>query len=182
MIDNNLLEAVKRWLEPLPDRSLPALNIQRTLFEALVKMEFIDSSVLRESGLGKIVLFYTKCKRVNPGISRIASTLVEAWSRPIIKRSASFRDMAIPVADNDSVVKLDRLNVILAKAKAAEKGLPVRTNAVRIPTAEGRRYTVAPKPNAGFLRHDAAVDLDTERRKRNAERMRALTRKMKSGN
>jgi len=32
MIDNNLLEAVRRWLEPLPDRSLPAHNIQREFF------------------------------------------------------------------------------------------------------------------------------------------------------
>lgn len=30
-----MLEAVKRWLEPLPDKSLPALNIQRPLFNLL---------------------------------------------------------------------------------------------------------------------------------------------------
>jgi len=30
-----MLEAVKRWLEPLPDKSLPALNIQRPLMSLL---------------------------------------------------------------------------------------------------------------------------------------------------
>lgn len=35
LVDNGLLEAVKRWLEPLPDKSLPAVNIQRPLFEIL---------------------------------------------------------------------------------------------------------------------------------------------------
>ncbi|KAF8150676.1 hypothetical protein B0H34DRAFT_756329 [Crassisporium funariophilum] len=69
MIDNNLLEAVRRWLEPLPDRSLPALNIQREFFNIIRKMEFIDSAVLKESGL-----FYTKCKHVTPDITRIANT------------------------------------------------------------------------------------------------------------
>ncbi|KAJ3488167.1 hypothetical protein NLJ89_g11642 [Agrocybe chaxingu] len=100
MIDNNLLEAVRRWLEPLPDRSLPALTIQRELFATIRKMEFIDSAVLKESGLGRIVLFYTKCKRVTPDIARTANDLVSVWSRPIIKRSASYRDRIVPVAQD----------------------------------------------------------------------------------
>src|SRR5271154_421915 len=40
IMDNNLLMGVKRWLDPLPDRSLPALNIQREFFPILKKMEF----------------------------------------------------------------------------------------------------------------------------------------------
>lgn len=35
LVESGALEAVKRWLEPLPDKSLPAPNIQRPLFEIL---------------------------------------------------------------------------------------------------------------------------------------------------
>ncbi len=43
IIDHNFLEAVRLWLEPLSDKSLPALNIQRLLFEQLgkVSMKFM---------------------------------------------------------------------------------------------------------------------------------------------
>ncbi|KAF8959513.1 hypothetical protein BDZ97DRAFT_1735668 [Flammula alnicola] len=181
MIDNNLLEAVRRWLEPLPDRSLPALNIQREFFNIIKKMEFIDSAVLKESGLGRIVLFYTKCKRVTPDITRIANDLVSVWSRPIIKRSASYRDRIVPVAqdggDGIDMRAGERLNAILARAKVAEKGR-VKRNAVMIPQRELGTYTVAPKMNAGIGRGSVSVDVDVERRRKNAERLRSLTRKV----
>ncbi|KAG5646947.1 hypothetical protein DXG03_001670 [Asterophora parasitica] len=185
MIDNNLLEAVRRWLEPLPDRSLPALNIQREFFTILRKMEFIDSAVLKESGLGKVVLFYTKCKRVTPEISRVARELVSTWSRPIIKRSASYRDRVIPViadygdGEGSQVVRGERLNAIMAKAKESDQHR-VKRNAVSIPQREFGNYTVAPKFNAGLGlglgRGSTSVDEDSARRKNNAARLRNLTR------
>lgn len=184
MIDNNLLEGVKRWLEPLPDRSLPALNIQREFFNIIKRMEFIDSSVLKESGLGRVVLFYTKCKRVTPDIGRIANDLVSTWSRPIIKRSASYRDRIVPIADageGDGVLggprAGEKLNAILARAKENEKGR-VKKNAVMIPQRELGSYTIAPKQNSGVMRGNISVDVDIERRRKNAERLRSLTRKV----
>lgn len=192
MIDNNLLEAVRRWLEPLPDRSLPALNIQREFFTIIRKMEFIDSAVLKESGLGRVVLFYTKCKRVSPDIARIANDLVSVWSRPIIKRSASYRDRIVPIAQDamggdGGAAGVDmrageRLNSILARAKESEKGR-VKRNAVMIPQRELGTYTVAPRVGAGMGgmglgRGSVSVDVDVERRKKNAERLRSLTRKV----
>ncbi|KAL0953287.1 hypothetical protein HGRIS_004537 [Hohenbuehelia grisea] len=176
IIDNNLLQGVRRWLEPLPDKSLPALNIQREFFPILKKMDFIDTSVLKESGLGKVILFYTKCKRVNGDIARTANDLVSLWSRPIIKRSASYRDRVVPVAQMDEGGRPggERLNAILARAKENEKGR-VRTNAVAIPRSELGNYTVAPKT---AMRTNVGVEGDIERRRKNAERFRTLTRKV----
>jgi len=180
MIDNNLLEAVRRWLEPLPDRSLPALNIQREFFAIIRRMEFIDSAVLKESGLGRVILFYTKCKRTTLDIKRIANDLVSIWSRPIIKRSASYRDRIVPTALESVDVDMragEKLHAILARAKEAEKGR-VRKNAVMIPQRELGNYTVAPKMGSGIGRGSVSVDLDIERRRKNAERLRSLTRKV----
>lgn len=145
-------------------------------------MEFIDSAVLKESGLGRIVLFYTKCKRVTPDIQRIALELVSVWSRPIIKRSASYRDRVVPVSEQGSggvdMRAGEKLNAILARAKEAEKGR-VKRNAVMIPQRELGTYTVAPKTSVGVSRsNNQSVDADGERRRRNAERLRTLTRKV----
>ncbi|KAF8896275.1 hypothetical protein BD779DRAFT_1668097 [Infundibulicybe gibba] len=181
MIDNNLLEGVKRWLEPLPDASLPALNIQREFFNIIRKMEFIDSAVLKESGLGRVVIFYTKCKRVTPDIKRIADALITMWSRPIIKRSASHRDRIVPTADGggDDGHRggAEKLPAILARARESEKGR-VKKNAVMVPQSELGSYTVAPKMNSGVMRGSVSVDVDTERRRKNNERIRSLTRKV----
>jgi transcription factor SPN1 len=177
IVDNNLLEGVRRWLEPLPDRSLPALNIQREFFPILKKMEFIDSNVLKESGLGRIVLFYTKCKRVTPDIARIANDLVSTWSRPIIGRPSSYRERVVLPANEEGSGRIanERLNVILERAKKEEKNR-IRKNAVMIPQRELGSYTVAPKD--GLSRTNASVDMDIERRRKNAERLRSLTRKV----
>jgi transcription factor SPN1 len=142
-------------------------------------MEFIDSAVLKESGLGRIVLFYTKCKRVTPDIARVANELVSTWSRPIIKRSASYRDRVIPVAPDGEGTEVgrERLNAILARAKSSEKNR-VRKNAVTIPQRELGNYTVAPKANGVVRANNASVDVDIDRRRKNAERLRSLTRKM----
>ncbi|OCF32890.1 transcription factor IWS1 [Kwoniella heveanensis BCC8398] len=98
IVDNGVLEAVKRWLEPLPDRSLPSVGIQKSIFEVLPKMD-LDTTTLKECRLGPIVLFYTKTKRVTPAINRQADALVQAWSRPIIKRPANFRSRHIETQD-----------------------------------------------------------------------------------
>ncbi|PWN18011.1 hypothetical protein BCV69DRAFT_285609 [Microstroma glucosiphilum] len=96
IFDSNLLEAVRRFLEPLPDKSLPALNIQRELFAALEKLSpAIDTISLKMSGLGKVVMFYSRNKRVEGDLRRRADRLIEMWSRPILKRSASYRAMEI---------------------------------------------------------------------------------------
>ncbi|KAH9846679.1 hypothetical protein C2E23DRAFT_851890 [Lenzites betulinus] len=181
--DNNLLEGVRKWLEPLPDRSLPALDIQKEFFPILKKMDFIDTAVLKDSRLGRVVLFYTKCKRVTPDIQRAASDLVSTWSRPIIKRSASYRDRVVPTAAPDDAgagaprVAGERLNAILARARESDKGR-VRKNAVAIPQSQLGSYTVAPRSNAGLGKNNMAVDVDIQRRKQNQERLKSLTRKM----
>ena len=85
----NLLEAVKFFLEPLDDGSLPAYNIQRDLMTALSKLP-INKEALIASGIGKVIVFYTKIKRAEPGIKRMAERLLAEWTRPILQRSDDY--------------------------------------------------------------------------------------------
>jgi transcription factor SPN1 len=85
----NLLEAVRFFLEPLTDGSLPAYNIQRELFAALAKLQMTKEALI-SSGIGKVIVFYKKSKRVEPAIKRQAVKLMEEWSRPLLQRSDDY--------------------------------------------------------------------------------------------
>jgi len=111
-MDNNLLEAMKRWLEPLPNKALPAYGIQKVMFEIMGKMK-ITTDYLRESGIGKVVMFYTKDKRPQLHIKREANRLVRDWSRPILGRSDDYHSREIPMAHDGFVCpsRASRLHV-----------------------------------------------------------------------
>jgi transcription factor SPN1 len=100
--DLNLLQGVKFFLEPLNDGALPAYNIQRELFSALMKLP-ITKEALVASGIGKVVLFYTRSTRVEANIKRQAEKLVTDWMRPILRRTNDFRKRAVETAQYDPV-------------------------------------------------------------------------------
>ncbi|KAF7881670.1 uncharacterized protein EAF02_006358 [Botrytis sinoallii] len=98
--DTNFLQSVKFFLEPLNDGSLPAYNIQRDLFQALARLP-IEKEALLSSGIGKVVLYYTKSKRPEIQIKRIAERLLGEWSRPILKRSDDYKKRKVATKDYD---------------------------------------------------------------------------------
>ncbi|ATY67106.1 transcription factor IWS1 [Cordyceps militaris CM01] len=98
--DTNFLLHVKYFMEPLSDGSLPAYNIQRDLFTALTKLN-IEKESLRSSGIGKIVLFYTKSKKPEPSIKRMAERLLGEWSRPILKRTDDYKKRHVETREFD---------------------------------------------------------------------------------
>lgn len=105
ILDNLLLMTLRRWLEPLPDRSLPAYSIQRSILNALQKLP-ITKEHLAESGIGKIIIFYRNSPRVEQSIQRMADALWVDWSRPILRKSANFRDRQIATANYDPTMAL----------------------------------------------------------------------------
>ena len=95
--DTNLLEAVRFFLEPLNDGSMPAYNIQRDLFASLAKLP-VTKDALVASGLGKVAWFYTKTPKCEPGIKRAAEKLLSAWTRPILHKSGDYKKKGHPDA------------------------------------------------------------------------------------
>jgi transcription factor SPN1 len=98
--DINILEAVRFFLEPLNDGSLPAYNIQRELLTALAKLP-INKDALVASGIGKVVLFYTRSSKTEPLIKRQAEKLLSEWMRPILKRTDDYRKREVRVVEYD---------------------------------------------------------------------------------
>lgn len=151
--ENNLLESVRFFLEPLSDGSMPAYNIQRELFAALARLP-IDKESLISSGLGKVVFFYTKTKKAEVNIKRAAERLCADWSRPILKRGDDYRKreletaeydpLSAPRANGSSQISLKEAAAI-ARAKALAP--QIKSNRARV-DVENKTYTVAPKSSA----------------------------------
>ncbi|SCV03000.1 LAMI_0H04676g1_1 [Lachancea mirantina] len=118
ILDNNLLQSVRIWLEPLPDGSLPSFEIQKSLFATLESLP-IKTEHLKESGLGKVVIFYTKSKRVEPKLARLADRLIAEWTRPIIGASDNYRDKRVLKMEYD--VEQHRKKAQLDSAKNKTK-------------------------------------------------------------
>ncbi|KAI0975914.1 hypothetical protein F4678DRAFT_286626 [Xylaria arbuscula] len=117
--DTNFLQHVRFFLEPLNDGSLPAYNIQRDIFSALVNLP-IEKESLRMSGIGKIILFYTKSKRPEIAIQRMAERLLGEWSRPILNRTHDYKKRFVETRDYDYEAAKRR------QAQDSQRALPQR--------------------------------------------------------
>lgn len=145
ILDGNLLESVRIWLEPLPDASLPSYEIQKELFNALDRLP-IKTIHLRESKLGQVVLFYQKSKRPHPQIKRLADKLVGDWTRPIMGRSDNYRDKRVATRTFDPTADLGVRQKARGGLTPAEEAA-IRRNRAAIPTARTETYSVAPMSN-----------------------------------
>jgi transcription factor SPN1 len=185
ILDNNLLEAVRTWLEPLPDASLPSFEIQKTLLNELVKMP-IKTIHLRESGLGKVMIFYQKSKKVDSSLKRIAEKLIGDWTRPVMGRSDNYRAREIPTAnfDFEKFNKKTKLQSTLKKSENAivRKSLyqesADRRKRAAAPEARSSVYTIAPQSNLSALQNARNSVITVGGSSNRDERFKAINRKL----
>jgi len=78
LLDGGVLVHLKKWLEPLPDNSLPPEEVKRQVLDALMKFD-PEVEHLVESGIGKIILFYSKNPYEKKNIQTMAKKLVLKW-------------------------------------------------------------------------------------------------------
>lgn len=153
--ESNILEAVRFFLEPLSDGSLPAYDIQKELFAALGKLP-INKDTLVASGIGKVIMFYIKSKRPELTIKRQAERLFTDWTRPILRRTDDYRKKEFAQADFDPTRKIATGNSTANSQAAAlaaqrKKALEAPRSFQRARMESGRMtYTVAPKSNVTF--------------------------------
>ena len=144
--ETNLLEAVRFFLEPLADGSLPAYNIQRELFAVLAKLPMTKETLI-SSGIGKVIFFYRRSKRPEPSIKRQATKLMEDWSRPILQRSDDYSKKQFQTASYDPTqsIAIDR-PLLATRAKGNRAPGEKTSNRARyIPGVTS--YTIAPVSN-----------------------------------
>lgn len=98
LLDLDLLMVCKRWVQPLPPdgKTLGNLTVRRRIIEALGGMtgeNGINSSDLKRSGFGKVVMALFKHKSETPEMKKMLKTMIEQWSRPIFQKSGNLRDL-----------------------------------------------------------------------------------------
>ncbi|KAJ2082163.1 Transcription factor iws1 [Coemansia sp. RSA 988] len=152
-LDNNIVDSIRLWLEPLDDGSLPSLDIQNAMLDALRNLP-IRRDHLRESGIGKIILFMSKCPRISEANRRTCEQFLQQWSRMVLRLSADYRDRNI----REAAVNMDERSYTAARpapsleSRQAPSAISVDTNTgrngeratARIPQRVTADYTVMP--------------------------------------
>lgn len=182
ILDNNLLEAVRLWLEPLPDASMPAYQIQKELIHSLESLP-IKTDHLIASGIGKVLVFYQRSQRTEPNLKKIVDRLIGDWTRPILNKSDSYKDRTIQFHEYNKNKFTNQLSSARRQkpkeAKTLYEESAERRNRAAIPSARTTAYKIAPKVDASLLRRQNARGTD-ERFKKINQKLTLMSFKKKA--
>jgi transcription factor SPN1 len=134
LLDLDLLMVCKRWVQPLPPdgKTLGNLTVRRRIIEALSNMtgeNGINSSDLKRSGFGKVVMALFKHKSETPEMKKMLKAMIEQWSRPIFQKSGNLRDLERAqvvrgMNEMGSLVGIARQQAAAAQAASGQKKSP----------------------------------------------------------
>jgi transcription factor SPN1 len=99
LIESDVLSAVKRWIQPLPNGSLGNVTVRNKMIDVVSKMgtgeeHGIDTDDLKKSGFGKLVMTLYMHKKETPAMKKQLKKLIEEWSRTIFGKSGNMKDLA----------------------------------------------------------------------------------------
>ncbi|XP_061073371.1 protein IWS1 homolog isoform X2 [Conger conger] len=92
-IDSGVMSAIKEWISPLPDKSLPALKIREELLKILQELPSVSQETLKHSGIGRAVMFLYKHPKESRPNKDVALKLINEWSRPIFGLTSNYKGM-----------------------------------------------------------------------------------------
>lgn len=82
-LEQNVLNVLTAWLAPLPNNCLPSLTIRESVLKMLANFPTFDSSFLKDSGIGKAVMFIYRHPMETKFNRELAGRLIADWTRSI---------------------------------------------------------------------------------------------------
>ncbi|KAK3777219.1 hypothetical protein RRG08_047839 [Elysia crispata] len=165
-LESGILGAITEWLAPLPDKSLPHLNIREMLLKVLQQFPALHSDLLRSSGIGKAIMYLYKHPKETKANKVIAGKLINEWSRPIFSLTSNYKNLSREEReqrDYDQLPKKRRTSLeggqtprrdidkaLAGEKKALRPGDPGWVYRARVPMPSNRDYVVRPTTSSEY--------------------------------
>ena len=93
LLDFNLLEVMRKWIQPSASGHLPNVGIRTKLLKVTKRLP-VYKDHLKRSGFGKIVMALYKHPDETPENSEVCRELIERWSRSVFDKSMDYKRLA----------------------------------------------------------------------------------------
>uniref|UniRef100_A0A182RIM0 TFIIS N-terminal domain-containing protein n=1 Tax=Anopheles funestus TaxID=62324 RepID=A0A182RIM0_ANOFN len=94
LLNHNVLHVLAEWITPLPNKALPCLQIRESVLKLLADFPTIDKFHLKQSGIGKAVMYLYKHPKETKANRKRANALIAEWFRSVFNISTDFSGMS----------------------------------------------------------------------------------------